>query len=362
MHTSIEQKRTIISPAVLKDQLPLTHLAQQNVATHRQAILDIMKQKQNKLLVVVGPCSIDNPQSALEYAKLLKKAQEEFKDHLHLVMRVYFEKPRTKLGWKGLINDPHLNDSFHINEGLFAARELLLEINQIGIGCATEFLDVNIPQYMVDLISWSAIGARTCESQIHRECASGLPTPVGFKNRSDGAIEPAINAMLAAARSHHYLAINDQGALAIFQTSGNPNSHIILRGGQKPNYSAVDISYTLEQLQKHNCLNKVMIDCSHGNAQNDYRNQMQVVEAVSRYMQKSDHSILGLMLESYIHEGKQTLDQLNYKPGKSVTDACISWPMTYDALAHLHQSFQQQNTPLSTKGNSICKRHSIKIK
>jgi 3-deoxy-7-phosphoheptulonate synthase len=294
------------------------------------------------LLVVTGPCSIHDPIAAMDYAKRLKELQIQYKDSLYIVMRVYFEKPRTTVGWKGYINDPHLDDSFDLETGLIRGRELLLDLVEMELPTATEALDPISPQYLSDLISWAAIGARTVESQTHREMASGLSMPVGFKNGTDGNLNIALNALQSAASPHTFIGINQRGEVALVKTAGNPDGHIILRGGTKPNYDADSINAAVEQLTKFGLPTAIVVDCSHGNSNKDHNRQGQVAEAVVAQRQLGNKAIIGLMLESHINAGKQNIvDGKAALYGVSVTDACIDWQTTSQLLAGLHLQMQQ---------------------
>jgi 3-deoxy-7-phosphoheptulonate synthase len=343
--THIEQSQVLITPIEIKTKVPLTDLAEITVLKSRQEIEAILDGKDSRKFIVVGPCSIHDIKAAEDYAKKLKKLSEQVKDRLLLIMRVYFEKPRTTVGWKGLINDPDLDDSFNIEKGLIMARKLLNDIAEMGLPSATEALDPIVPQYISDLISWTAIGARTTESQTHREMASGLSMPVGFKNGTDGSIQVALNALQAAREPHHFLGINDRGQVSIFRTTGNAYGHIILQGGdQKPNYDASSIKLAEDKLKEAKLPARIVIDCSHGNSRKDHRLQASVFENVIQQVLDGNTSIVGLMLESNLYEGNQPLcsnrDQLKY--GVSVTDKCIGWKETerivlaaYDQLSTL---------------------------
>lgn len=329
--THIEQSQVLITPIEIKTKVPLTDLAEITVLKSRQEIEAILDGKDSRKFIVVGPCSIHDVKAAEDYAKKLKKLSEQVKDRLLLIMRVYFEKPRTTVGWKGLINDPDLDDSFNIEKGLIMARSLLNNIAEMGLPSATEALDPIVPQYISDLISWTAIGARTTESQTHREMASGLSMPVGFKNGTDGSIQVALNALQAAREPHHFLGINDQGQVSIFRTTGNAYGHIILRGGdQKPNYDASSVKLAEEKLKEAKLPTRIVMDCSHGNSRKDHRLQASVFENVIQQVLNGNTSIVGMMLESNLYEGNQPLcsnrEQLKY--GVSVTDKCIGWKET----------------------------------
>lgn len=333
----------LITPAQLKAELPLSDAAKAVVLQGRQTIRNILDGKDNRLFVVIGPCSIHDTVAAHDYADRLKALSDKVKDTLYIVMRVYFEKPRTTVGWKGLINDPDMNDSFDIEKGLRLGRKLLLELNEKGLPCATEALDPNSPQYLQDLISWSAIGARTTESQTHREMSSGLSSPVGFKNGTDGGLTVAINAMQAVQSGHSFLGLNEDGQVAVIRTNGNPYGHVVLRGGNgKPNYDASAVNQTDTALAKAKVSTKIMIDASHANSNKDPFLQPLVLENVTQQIVNGNQSIVGLMVESHIKGGRQDipsdLSQLEY--GKSVTDGCIDWQTTEDTLLKMHEALK----------------------
>ncbi|QIZ48120.1 3-deoxy-7-phosphoheptulonate synthase [Dickeya zeae] len=337
IHISAEQ--ILITPDELKAKFPLNEPEQLAIAQARKTIADIIHGNDKRLLVVCGPCSIHDTDAALEYARRLQSLSAELSDRLYIVMRVYFEKPRTTVGWKGLINDPYMDGSFDMEAGLHIARDLLLKLVTMGLPLATEALDPNSPQYLGDLFSWSAIGARTTESQTHREMASGLSMPVGFKNGTDGSLGTAINAMKAASMPHRFVGINQSGQVCLLQTHGNPDGHVILRGGKTPNYSAEDVAECEKQMRDAGLNPALMIDCSHGNSNKDYRRQPLVVESVIEQLKSGNRSIIGLMLESHIHEGSQSSEQprANMRYGVSVTDACISWESTETLLRSVHK-------------------------
>ncbi|CFQ56887.1 phospho-2-dehydro-3-deoxyheptonate aldolase [Yersinia aleksiciae] len=337
VHISAEQ--ILITPEELKNQFPLSDNDQYAIANARKTIADIVQGRDPRLLVVCGPCSIHDVDAALDYARSLQKLSAELSDSLYIVMRVYFEKPRTTVGWKGLINDPAMDGSFDVEAGLHIARRLLLDLVGMGLPLATEALDPNSPQYLGDLFSWSAIGARTTESQTHREMASGLSMPVGFKNGTDGSLGTAINAMRAAAMPHRFMGINQSGQVCLLQTQGNPHGHVILRGGKTPNYSAQDVAQCEKQMQDAGLIPSLMIDCSHGNSNKDYRRQVAVAESVVEQIKAGNRSITGVMLESNIHEGNQSSEQprADMRYGVSVTDACINWESTETLLRSMHQ-------------------------
>jgi 3-deoxy-7-phosphoheptulonate synthase len=327
----IEDAQVLVSPTELKAELPLTAELEQRVLGYRSAVKNILDFRDQRKFIVVGPCSIHDVDAALEYAHRLKALADRVADKLLLIMRVYFEKPRTTVGWKGLINDPDLNDSFHVEKGFHIGRQLLLDITKIGLPTATEALDPIVPQYIGDLVAWAAIGARTTESQTHREMASGLSMPVGFKNGTDGSIKVALNALQSAMQPHNFLGINQQGQVSVFRTTGNDYGHVILRGGEgQPNYDPVSVAQVEESLKKANMQPRIVIDCSHGNSNKDYRLQPVVMESVVQQVVDGNNSIVGLMLESHLSEGGQSipadLSQLQY--GVSVTDKCIGWAET----------------------------------
>ncbi|VUD51484.1 Phospho-2-dehydro-3-deoxyheptonate aldolase, Phe-sensitive [Thalassocella blandensis] len=327
--------KNVITPQEIINSLPIEEPIENLVNDTRQKVSDILHGKDKRLLVVVGPCSIHDPQAALEYAGKLVKLREELKDRLEIVMRVYFEKPRTTVGWKGLINDPDLDGSFHINKGLRLARELLLQVNRLGLPAGSEFLDIVTGQYYADLISWGAIGARTTESQVHRELASGLSCPVGFKNGTDGNVKIAIDAIHAAREPHIFLSPTQAGTTAIYQTTGNSDAHVILRGGKKPNYDAQSVSACVEKLNAGKIDTGVIIDCSHANSEKQHQKQIAVCENIAEQIKGGQSRISGVMIESHLVEGRQNAnpgDELTY--GQSITDACIGWEDT-DALLRM---------------------------
>ncbi|CAB1275844.1 3-deoxy-7-phosphoheptulonate synthase [Candidatus Nitrosacidococcus tergens] len=329
----IKEIKELIPPSQLQAELPITYEAATTVHQTRQEIQQILKGEDDRVIVIVGPCSIHDAKSAWEYAERLKQLKTKLKDNLLVIMRVYFEKPRSTVGWKGFINDPHLNDSFQINEGLHLARKLLLDLASAGIPAATEFLDLISPQYVADLISWGAIGARTIESQVHRELASGLSCPVGFKNATNGSPDPAIAAILSASKPHHFLSVTREGHSAIVSTTGNSDCHLILRGGKAPNYDRESIDSTAKKLAKAGLVPQVMIDCSHGNSGKDPQQQIQVAKNVAAQISAGDRRITGAMLESHLIPGRQDIvlgQPLTY--GQSITDACMGWEESADIL------------------------------
>ncbi|MBN6364627.1 3-deoxy-7-phosphoheptulonate synthase [Providencia rettgeri] len=339
-NVNIQDEQVLITPESLKEKYPLSRSNLHAIATSRQVIADIIHQRDPRLLVVCGPCSIHDVDAAIEYGERLKVLAEELSDSLYIVMRVYFEKPRTTVGWKGLISDPFMDGSFEMEKGLHIARDLLTNLVNMGLPLATEALDPNNPQYLGDLFSWSAIGARTTESQTHREMASGLSMPVGFKNGTDGSLSTAINALKAAAMPHRFMGINQSGQVCLLHTKGNSNGHVILRGGKTPNYNAEDIAACEAEMKKAGLEPSLMVDCSHGNSNKDYRRQPLVVDSIIEQIINGNESITGIMLESHINEGNQTSEQARdtMKYGVSVTDACINWQTTETVLRKLHQA------------------------
>ncbi|GGM24016.1 phospho-2-dehydro-3-deoxyheptonate aldolase [Pseudomonas asuensis] len=333
----------LITPEQLKLEIPLTDSASKTVAQGRQVVRDILDGKDHRIFVVVGPCSIHDINAAHEYADRLKVLAEKVSDTLFLIMRVYFEKPRTTVGWKGLINDPYLDDSFKIQDGLHIGRQLLLELAEKGLPTATEALDPISPQYLQDLISWSAIGARTTESQTHREMASGLSSAVGFKNGTDGSLTVAINALQSVSNPHRFLGINQQGQVSIVQTKGNPYGHVVLRGGNgKPNYDSVSVALCERELNKAKVKANVMVDCSHANSNKDASLQPLVMDNVANQIIEGNQSIIGLMVESHLGYGNQPIpkDLNELKYGVSVTDACIDWEMTEQSIMSMHNKLK----------------------
>jgi 3-deoxy-7-phosphoheptulonate synthase len=328
----------IIAPTDLRQVFPLSAESGACVSASREAINRILRGEDRRLMVVVGPCSIHDPKGALEYAGRLAELAREVSGELLLIMRVYFEKPRTTVGWKGLINDPDMNGSHLISKGLGIARGLLTKVTEMGLPVATEMLDPITPEYLADLLSWGAIGARTTESQIHREMASGLSFPIGFKNGTDGNLQIAIDAMKAALHSHSFLGVNRDGLTSIVQTTGNPDVHMVLRGGSKPNYSPEDIAAAEQMLSKAGLTPTVMVDCSHGNSEKDFRRQPLVLKSVVDQIAAGNRTISGVMIESYLKEGNQPMPKdlapLTY--GVSITDSCIGWETTVETLREAH--------------------------
>lgn len=328
----------LITPTQLKAELPISERAAETVATTRDTIRDILQGKDPRLLAVVGPCSIHDVEAARDYAGHLLKARQEVEDRLLIVMRVYFEKPRTTTGWKGLINDPHLDDSYDMATGLRLARKLLLDLAEQGLPAATEMLDPITPQYLAELVSWTGIGARTSESQTHREMASGLSMPVGFKNSTDGSIAPAVNAMSAARQPHRFLGIDSEGQVSVVSTTGNPDCHLVLRGGSTaPNYDAESIGIAMTVLKQAHLCARLMVDCSHGNAQKDFRKQVVALHNVAAQIRADNPNLMGVMIESNLVAGKQSFPvprhQLVY--GQSITDPCVDFPTTLTMLREL---------------------------
>jgi 3-deoxy-7-phosphoheptulonate synthase len=329
----------MIPPAILKEEHPVTESIANTVAIARQEISDIIHQRDNRLVVVVGPCSIHDISSAVEYAERLSSLKRSVHSKLMLVMRTYFEKPRTSVGWKGFINDPDLNESYHINKGLRAARHILMRINEMGLPTACEFLDLQLPQHIADLTSWAAIGARTTERQVHRELASGLSMPVGFKNTTEGNIQRAVEAVIASQQSHWFPSITKQGVSSLFKTTGNNDCHIVLRGGSQtgPNFERSHVKSAIQLLESNLLPPRLMIDCSHGNSNKNHKNQHRVVQEIQNQLKEPNHGILGIMLESHLLEGRQEIsDNLTY--GQSITDACLSWEDTERLLLELSES------------------------
>ncbi|HEY9033409.1 MAG TPA: 3-deoxy-7-phosphoheptulonate synthase [Pseudomonadales bacterium] len=335
---NVASQEVLITPKALKAALPLSDALRQQVSDSRQVIRNILDGKDHRLFVVVGPCSIHDTDAAMEYARRLKTLADRISDTIYVVMRVYFEKPRTTVGWKGLINDPHLNNSFDIEEGLHIGRKLLIDITSLGLPTSTEALDPISPQYLQDIICWSAIGARTTESQTHREMASGLSSPVGFKNGTDGNLTVAINALQSVSNPHSFLGINKQGQVAIIRTKGNQYGHIVLRGGSNgPNYDSVHVKLCEQALDKAGLKPNIMIDCSHANSEKDPARQPLVVEDVISQIHEGNRSIIGLMIESNIGWGNQSIpdDRSQLAYGVSITDPCIDWDTTEKCLLNL---------------------------
>ncbi len=335
--------KEVIPPVQLHGDCPITDAASKLIFETRTAIHNILCGRDDRLLMIIGPCSVHDPEAAVEYAGRLKKMRDELGEDLLIVMRVYFEKPRTTVGWKGLINDPDLDQSFNINKGLHLARKLLLDVNNLGVPAGTEFLDLITPQYIADLVSWGAIGARTTESQVHRELASGLSCPVGFKNGTDGTLKIAIDAIRAASQPHNFLSLTKAGHSAIFATTGNEDCHIILRGGKQPNYDAANVNLACQQLEQAGLVPKVMIDFSHANSQKQYERQIDVGHDVAGQITAGDVRIMGAMIESHLVAGRQ--DVHPGKPlvyGQSITDACIDWDKSAVLLRELARAVRER--------------------
>lgn len=335
----IKEMRELSPPEDVRMEFPITAQAAQVTYETRLSVHRVLHGAQDRLLVIVGPCSIHDPNAAIDYASRLKAQKDRLANDLDIVMRVYFEKPRTTVGWKGLINDPHLDGSFRINDGVRIARELLLKLNNMGVPAGVEFLDLISPQYISDLVSWGAIGARTTESQLHRELASGLSCPVGFKNGTDGNLKIAVDAIRTSQHPHCFLSVTKEGHSAIVMTTGNEDCHVILRGGKKPNYDAGSVDSTCKQLASAGLAQRLMIDMSHSNSEKDYRKQMSVGQAIAEQIAAGDNRIMGVMIESHLTEGRQDLSpgkELSY--GQSITDACIGWEDTVLLLESLAQA------------------------
>ncbi len=349
----IREFTPLISPVTLKQEFRMTEKSHETVVQSRETISRILEKRDSRMLAIIGPCSIHDETAALEYAQRVKDLGEKVSDTLYLVMRVYFEKPRTTVGWKGLINDPWLDGSNDIVSGLRKARSLLLKITGMGVATATEMLDPITPQYIADLVSWSAIGARTTESQTHREMASGLSMPVGFKNCTDGGLDTAINAIIASSAPQSFLGIDSHGQTCIVQTTGNPHTHLVLRGGTRPNYDSVSVMEALELLRKKNLPESIMIDCSHDNSRKNHRFQSVVWQDAINQRMDGNSGIVGLMLESNLHEGSQknTCELSTMKYGVSITDACISWELTERLILSAHDHLS--GLPGSSNGEAM---------
>jgi 3-deoxy-7-phosphoheptulonate synthase len=340
-NTRIVEKFDLITPNDVIEAHPLTEEIAQLVYGTRNEISQVLHGKDDRLIVICGPCSIHDPKSALEYAHLLKEARDSFDSNLLVIMRVYFEKPRTTVGWKGLINDPDIDESYDANKGLMLARKILKDITELGLPVGTEFLDPISPQYVADLISWGAIGARTAESQSHRELASGISCPIGIKNGTTGALKPAIDGIQAANHPHVFFSNTKDGRVSIYKTSGNSDSHIILRGGKEPNFSRDAIEQTRIALTEADVNESIMVDASHGNSQKQFKKQIEVVKDLSNQIGDGNSAIRGLMLESHLIEGNQSItDNLTY--GQSITDACMNWSDTLDCLKNASEAVQKR--------------------
>ena len=341
---NVVSQEVLITPDALKSELPVSEAAEISVAAGRAAVRDILDRNDHRLMVVIGPCSVHDVDAAIDYAKRLKVLADQVSDTLLIVMRVYFEKPRTTVGWKGLINDPHLDDSFKIKDGLHIGRKLLLDIAELGLPTSTEALDPISPQYLQDLISWSAIGARTTESQTHREMASGLSSAVGFKNGTDGSLDVAINALQSTANPHRFLGINKEGQVAIITTAGNKYGHVVLRGGnEKPNYDSVSVAVCEQELEKAGLVPNIMVDCSHANSNKNHELQPLVVDNVTHQILDGNKSIIGIMVESNLKAGNQKInkDRSQMEYGVSVTDKCIDWDTTERLLLGMAEQLRE---------------------
>ena len=346
----IRTARPLLSPAILEEDLPLAESGAALVDAARHAISNVLNGRDDRLLAIVGPCSVHDPEAALEYAKKLKPIADHFASDLLVIMRVYFEKPRTTVGWKGLINDPHLDGSFQVNKGLRLARRLMLDINSVGLPIGTEFLDTTLGQYYADLVAWAAIGARTTESQIHRELASGLSMSVGFKNRTDGDLQVAVDAIVSARHPHCFPSLTREGAPAVLATTGNPEGHLVLRGGNRtgPNYDRNSIQSAATLLKKSGSLPVVLVDCSHGNSEKKYERQIAVAADIAAQVSAGERAIIGVMIESNLVGGSQKYEAGRaLVHGQSITDACISFDETLPALENLAQAVQARR---KTKG------------
>ena len=339
----IIETQELSTPEDVRKELPITELSAKTILDSRKTIENILDEKDDRIFVVIGPCSIHDPVAAMDYAKKLKKISQDVSENLFIIMRVYFEKPRTTVGWKGLINDPMLDGSFEINKGIRVGRKLLLDIVDLEIPAGTEYLDLISPQYIADIISWGAIGARTTESQCHRELASGLSCPIGFKNGTDGNLQITIDAIKAASGAHHFLSVTKEGNSAIFSTSGNPYCHTILRGGSnKVNYDEKSIDDVSARLDKANLPQQIIVDCSHANSLKDHKKQMVVVDNLVGQLSHGEKRIKGLMIESNLVEGNQNINDPDLVYGKSVTDACIGWEDTEKALYALSDAIKKR--------------------
>ncbi|HUQ28704.1 MAG TPA: 3-deoxy-7-phosphoheptulonate synthase AroG [Usitatibacter sp.] len=339
----IEQGDELLAPMQVIRELSATERSEATTFEGRKAVHDILRGADDRLLVVVGPCSIHDYKAAVDYAKRLRAERDRLKADLAIVMRVYFEKPRTTVGWKGFINDPHLDETFDMNEGLRLARKLLLEINEIGVPAGTEFLDLISPQYIADLIAWGAIGARTTESQSHRQLASGLSCPVGFKNGTDGNIRIAVDAIKAASARHHFISVTKSGHVAVFKTAGNEDCHVILRGGKAPNYDAASVESACRELATAGLAQRLMVDFSHANSSKDYKRQGEVAADVARQLAAGERRLVGVMVESHLNAGRQDLlpgSELKY--GVSITDACLGWDDTVELLDTLAEAVRRR--------------------
>ncbi len=340
---NIRSQELIPTPREVRSQLPMTEAARESVWSHREIVRRILTREDHRIFAVVGPCSVHDLDAAMEYAKRLRELAGELQDTMVLIMRVYFEKPRTSIGWKGFLNDPHMDDSFRIGDGLMMAREFLIRVAELGLAIGTEALDPITPQYLADLISWAAIGARTTESQTHREMASGLSPPIGFKNGTDGNVDVAVNALKSAIRPHSFLGVTAEGQCAIFHTRGNPYGHIILRGGSRPNYDSVSVAMCEQSLAEAELQPNIVIDCSHGNSLKKFELQPVVLQDCVNQIRDGNSSIVGFMIESNLESGNQEIpaDKSELKRGVSVTDPCIDWETTESALRKTADSLRE---------------------
>lgn len=337
-NTNILSKTSLLSPGEIKSRLLISPSAVAKVVAARRTICDILDHKSNKHMMIVGPCSIHDPDSAIEYAEKLKKLSDQVDDRILLIMRVYFEKPRTTVGWKGLIYDPDLNDTYNIEKGILLARKLMLRIVDIGLPAASEMLDPFLPQYLADAVSWAAIGARTTESQTHRQMASGLSMPVGFKNATDGSCQAAIDAINTAHNKHSFIGINEDGMVGVFRTKGNPYCHIVLRGGDRPNYSAEYIAFVKVAMTKAGLIPSIIVDCSHANSNKEYKKQRVALDDVMQQIIDGERAIVGTMLESNLQEGRQNIVHSSKPvPGISITDSCIGWDETEELIRTVYE-------------------------
>lgn len=325
----------MIAPAILAEDIPLSRASEEFIGSQRNTIADIVNRRDPRLLVIVGPCSVHDPAAVLEYGQRLAELQRQVKQNLFIVMRVYFEKPRTTVGWKGFINDPYLDESFRVNDGLRQARALLADLSGLQLGCATEFLDTTFGQYFSDLISWGAIGARTVESQVHRQLASGLSMPVGIKNSTSGNVSVAVDALVAAKSSHLFPSLTKEGAPALLETTGNPDCHLILRGGSRPNFAAADVGQAAQELNERGINTGIVVDCSHGNSSKDPGRQPLVAKEIMAQRSQGQKNLVGIMIESHLLGGRQDQPE-NY--GQSITDACLDWAHTSELLMELNDN------------------------
>ncbi len=334
----VESLLTLPTPAMVKGEIPLSEALEDQITESRQMVEAILDRRDSRKLVIVGPCAVYDREATLEYSRRLAALAAEVSDTLCVVMRVYFEKPRTTTGWKGLINDPRLDDSFHVEEGLYVARQLLVSIAELGLPIATEALDPIVPQYIGDIVTWTAIGARTAESQTHREMASGLSSPVGFKNGTDGSVLVAVNGILSAAHPHRFLGINQHGQCSVVHTRGNRYGHLVLRGGKVPNYDVESVAAAASLMEKYGVVPNIVVDCSHGNSNKDYERQAVVFRDTLQQVVSGESPIVGWMLESNLRAGRQDLESPGLQYGVSITDACISWETTEELIGEAHRA------------------------